>query len=384
MVRWLIFAASVLVASDPAAAGWEEGVAAWRAGDYARAAEELQEVLTSQPDHAPTHFLLGQALEKLGRREEALGSLQRAQALDPQQAAYALALGRAYLDRGDDASAVGLLAVIEPGSLPVAHQRALYELLAVAYSRLGEPAQALSALGALTALQPDDARARLRYGLAASRAGDIELAASELETAAGLAPGDADIRTALVRVRMLQAHRAEGEARVEAYRRAVVVARELAAAVPSYANLLALGQAELGTGDYRAATETLDRASAEDPREWLAAYSKGQAHALLGEHQAALEAFAAAMPRAPADETRRIWRELGRANERLERWDEARDAFREAGDEASVARVEHNRSIEAENRIFEEVKARLRELDAERGVLERLLEALAGGAPPPG
>ena len=67
-----VLALVLLATTVPSHAGWEEGVAAFKAGDYSTAAKEFQKVAEQQPTYAGGHQMLGQALQKLNRNQEAL------------------------------------------------------------------------------------------------------------------------------------------------------------------------------------------------------------------------------------------------------------------------------------------------------------------------
>ena len=53
--------ALLLALAIPAEAGWEEGVAAFRAQNYAQAIEEFRVVVEDQPEWAGGHRMLGQS-----------------------------------------------------------------------------------------------------------------------------------------------------------------------------------------------------------------------------------------------------------------------------------------------------------------------------------
>jgi predicted TPR repeat methyltransferase len=60
--------------------------AAWNEGDAAAAADLAGQALDLAPDFAPAHALLGRATAALGRTEEARRALERALALEPDDA----------------------------------------------------------------------------------------------------------------------------------------------------------------------------------------------------------------------------------------------------------------------------------------------------------
>ena len=80
-------------------AGWDEGVAAFKAGNYAQAAKEFQGVVEQQPDVYQGHLMLGQALLKLNRDQEALTHLRKAFELDPSEQRAGSAYPRQGLSR---------------------------------------------------------------------------------------------------------------------------------------------------------------------------------------------------------------------------------------------------------------------------------------------
>ncbi len=74
--------------------------AAWRWSGHADkgavAEPSLREAIRLQPDHAQSHYLLGQVLQSAGRHEEAVSHLRRALDLSPSTADAHRLLGRAY------------------------------------------------------------------------------------------------------------------------------------------------------------------------------------------------------------------------------------------------------------------------------------------------
>ncbi|HEU4753688.1 MAG TPA: tetratricopeptide repeat protein, partial [Armatimonadota bacterium] len=79
--------------SDPALYAYL-GIAYGQAGRFAEAAHALRRAVTLSPRSAPMRFNLAQALERLGRPEEAIGEYQAAVALDPTHERAAAAVRR--------------------------------------------------------------------------------------------------------------------------------------------------------------------------------------------------------------------------------------------------------------------------------------------------
>ena len=99
-------------------AGWEEGVAAFKSGNYQQAAKEFQGFVDERPDVFQGHYMLGQSLAKLGRDQEALTHLRKALELEPGNVGVQLALGKVYLEVGRYSDAAALLGKIDASSLP--------------------------------------------------------------------------------------------------------------------------------------------------------------------------------------------------------------------------------------------------------------------------
>ncbi|AKS42705.1 tetratricopeptide repeat protein [Wenzhouxiangella marina] len=82
----------------------------------------------------------------------------------------------------------------------------------------------------------------------------------------------------------------------------------------------------------------------------------------------------------PVD-ARRLWSELGQVLERQRRYEEAIEAYRNAGDTMAMGRAEENLRTMRENARIEAENRHIREMEAERRRLEEELRELGG--PPP-
>jgi serine/threonine-protein kinase len=100
-------------------------------------------VLAANPDFSLAHFFLGQALEALGRRDEAVRALEEAVRLSRRSAEAVAALAHALAGRGDEARARELLNELEARA---AHAYTSPVLLAQVHTALGEREAALSRL----------------------------------------------------------------------------------------------------------------------------------------------------------------------------------------------------------------------------------------------
>jgi len=103
------------------------------------AVEIYRRALAIRAGYAPAHLRLAQALERLGRRDEARQSFERAQQLEPDNPFAPLGLGSLALRAGDVSSAIALLERAY-GLDPELH--ATVSALANAYLRAGDAARA--------------------------------------------------------------------------------------------------------------------------------------------------------------------------------------------------------------------------------------------------
>ena len=96
----LALAVLILATATLVEAGWEEGVAAFKSGNYQQAAKEFQTFVDERPDVFQGHYMLGQSLAKLKRNDEALTQLRKALELEPGNVGVQLALGKVSLEAG--------------------------------------------------------------------------------------------------------------------------------------------------------------------------------------------------------------------------------------------------------------------------------------------
>jgi Flp pilus assembly protein TadD len=91
------------VSLDPVSVQARVGVAilAFRKGLYSAAEEQLKGICEGNPSHGPAHFYRGEALNRLGRVDEALETMERTIQLQPRNWRAYHTLGMLY-DRKDD------------------------------------------------------------------------------------------------------------------------------------------------------------------------------------------------------------------------------------------------------------------------------------------
>ena len=366
----------VLGSAGLAEAGWDEGVAAFKAGNFSTAAKEFQAVVEASPEYASGHFMLGQALAQLNRDNDALGAFRKAYDLDPNSLQFQFALANAYLavERYDEAAS--LYERINPSQLQGAHQAAYHKNKMIALDKSGRADEAFAALRDVARSNPRDASAQYAYGVAAFNAGETATAVTTLAKAVEL-DGNAKHREAYTKALIRQAREDRGQ-KASAYAKAAQQAKALADATGSYDHLVMLGETHLGAKQYQSAAAAFQKAVDKKPNDWLALFYLSQAQTSLQNYAAAEDSLRKALAARPSsDNEKRIYRQIGFVNEKLRKYEEAKVAYTRAGDQASVARVEKNQQIAAENRQIEAENERIEAVRAEQERLQQELEELS-------
>lgn len=362
-------------------AGWDEGVAAIKAGKLDVAVREFQEVTAKQPDWPGGHYMLGQAYLRQGKAQEAVAALRKANELDGNNVGYQFALGSAYLKAGRYADAAVMLKKINPASLPKDQQGTYQQMLAVAHDKTGDSAGAVEALRKATLGKPNDADAWFAYGSAAFNAGDTAAGVSALEKAVRLDGNDVAKRLAYTQVLIRMGREKLGAAKRDAYVKAAESGKALVAKSSTYDNLLLLAEAQLGAKDYAGAADSLSKATAKNSGAWLAQFYLSQANTSLGRFSEAENNARSALSKASSDaDKKRVWGQIGFVNEKLKNYDESIIAYRNANDSAGAQRVEENKRIAAENKQIEQQNQDIEKLEAERKKLEDELKGLPRGS----
>ena len=366
-------------------AGWDEGVAAFKAGNFTEAAKQFQTFVDERPDVFQGHYMLGQTLAKLNRNQEAMSHLQKALELEPGNVGVQLALGKVYLSAGRYADAAGMLGKIDSSSLPAAQQTAVHQMMALALEKSGNFDSALDQLARAAKAKPNDADIQYQYGAAALRAGDGSGAVTALAKAVQLDPNDAAKQKTYAQALLRQGRTSQGAAKTGAYQKAAAAAQKVVGADASYENLLLLAGAQLGAKQYDGALSTLKQAAGKNPNDWLPLYYQGQALTQLSQFGTAESTLKQALGKASASADKvTVWKQLGFVYEKQKSYDQAVTAYKNAGDSASMARVEENRKTDQYNQQIEEENEKIRALAEEEERLKEELKQLPGGPPPQG
>lgn len=352
--------AAILILAPPAlaAAGWQEGIAAFQAGDLEGAERELRAVVAQQPDWADGHTWLGRVLIKRGQTGDGLAHLERALALDGEALDTALLLAQTQLQLKRYEAAAAVLAEREGAGHPAAQQRLLYHSRAVAALKLERPADALPDLEKLVRVAPDDGTARYLLGTTAAALGRDAQGIPHLERAAALQPTHTQTLTALTNALWRRAEAAPDASKAVPCGKAADAAGRLLALDDSAENRLLRGEAELCAGRYPAAHASLRAAAAKQPGAWRPAYYAGRAAIHLERWPDAETSLKQAL--ANADEPgqiQRTWQQLGYVHERQSRYQQAIDAYTRAEDAEGVARARHNQREDEKQKEIDKLQA---------------------------
>lgn len=342
----------------PAADGWTEAMAAFKAGRYEIAADSFRAGAEADPDEPRWQYMLGVSLTKAGREAEAVTSLERAVELTRDETgrgegSYAVALAQAQLRSGDPDVAFATLAGNQPGEARPDLRQAWAGLLAATAARMEDPQPAVPLL--IEAVErADGADLRLALGRAYAAAGD---AASAFTHYAAAAASEARaLRPAMDAAFAAAEALAEDDhaGRSGWYRRAAALAAAQPVAGFPAATLLIAGDALLLDGRPAAAEERFRAALEAEPTSALAAYQIARCRLAQDDPAGAL-ARVAELSTAPGSELGgRVLAVEAQALAGLERWEEAAAAYRRAGKEDRAAEMEevvaalaHNRGVEA-------------------------------------
>ncbi|WP_353230053.1 sulfotransferase [Novosphingobium sp.] len=147
-------------------------------GDFARAAQIAEGLARADPALAEARFVLGVALAETGHMVHALGQVQRAADLAPDNAEYAAQLARLLiqLQRDQAARDAAVLAMALPTDDPL-----VLDTLGCVLARLGDHGDALPLFARAVGAEPDVLSFRFNYASSLGFFGETEAAAVQYE-----------------------------------------------------------------------------------------------------------------------------------------------------------------------------------------------------------
>ena len=365
----------------PAAAGWDEGVAAFGAKNYEKAAAEFKQVVDQNPDGYRGHYMLGACLQRLGRKEEALGHLKKAHELSPADVSVKVELAKSYSSVRKYREIVELLGGTDFSSLQPAQKAVVYQVRGEAYLRTDNIQGAFDDFRNVSKLMPKDADIQYSYGTVALKADQTDAAVAALTEAVKLDGADADKKKALVNALIKQGRVTNDKAaKKNAYSTAAQVAGQLVAAAPNFDNLMLKMSAEIGAGSFLAAIQTGEQAQTKNAQDWLVPFYIGQAYTGSEQFDKAIAPLKKAQGLAtnPADK-KKVLQQLGFNYEKQKNYAEAIAVYTSAGDQAAVERVKKNEETAKFNQDVDSQLAQREALEKEKKRLEAEMKKLQGG-----
>jgi tetratricopeptide (TPR) repeat protein len=377
-------AVALLGVAAAASADWDAGVTAFKAKNYAQAQKEFETVVRERPDWSGGYLMLGRTQLLSQRVNESIATLRKAYDLGPSDLEIQLALAQAYLTGNRAAEASQLLTKVNAASVPKERQAHFQQLQAKAAAESGQSDRAAAALERAASSNPNDASVQYNYGVAALNAGNLAAAVGALEKSVRLDPNDADKQKLLVQAMVRQGRESSNAGKDAIYARAAEIARSLSAKAPTFDNWLLLGETQLGAGQYDAAIASFAQASSKNANDWLPHFYAGQAQTALAQYREAEGSLRRALERSSAaNDKARVWRQIGFVYEKQKNFDQAKVAYRSAGDGNSVARIEENEKIAQNNAAADAEAAKVAELKAQQEKLRKQIEQQQGAPPPP-
>ncbi|PTL85484.1 tetratricopeptide repeat protein [Vitiosangium sp. GDMCC 1.1324] len=232
-----------------------EAVAAFDAGDYARAEEGFRKVLEQAPQSLNSQFNLGIIAERQGRLADAQAAYEKVRSLAPGHVPTLLNLGRIYRVQEKYAEAIALYeaGLKVPGR---EHASSLLNNLTVAYRLAGKHEQAEATARRVLARNPDDAEAYKNLALVYYDQGKYRLAELVLANARKLDEKDPGIYNNLGMIYLKLEDRARA---LTQFQKAVSLNERFA---PGYINI---GAMALAWRDYAGAERSFAKAVELEP-----------------------------------------------------------------------------------------------------------------------
>lgn len=374
---------SFLLTASIATAGYEEGVAAFKARNFEQAVAEFQQFVEERPDQHAGYQMLGLSLISAGRPGDAVAPLEKALELKGENPADRLYLGRALHLSGSHRESISALSRLNIGSLPAKNQSQVYQMRSASYARLGNTGSAAADLGRVADLNPSDAGARFEYGQMLHSDAQLDPAIAAYERAISMDGSNSEWKTVLVNALKVKGRSTRGSGKAGIYRKAEDVAMSLVGTSPSYDNLLLLGEVQLGGKNYESAASTFQQAISKKRNDWHSHFYLGQAYGSLERFNDAEAPLNDALGLASGDAERQILDYLGFVLSKQNKYDAAISAYERAGNSSGAARVRENKQIAQENEDADEFNRNIEELERQREELRKQLEEVPGATSEP-
>ncbi len=361
-------------------AGWEEGVAAFKAKNWQEAARHFEQVTKEKPEWAGGYFMLGQTYMKMGKYPQAVKTLNKAYNLAPNDSKIKLQLSNALVKIGKFEDAVVILDTIDPATIDSRTQAFFYKLKIAALQGVGKVEEAFVVAKSAAEKFANNPDILYLYGKLALARKNGKEAVKALKKAAQAKPSDLSLKRTLVKAYILAARESRDKNRkILYYKEAVSLAKEISARSNKTEDLLMLGEVQLGAKMFDEAINTFSKLRTRAPNNWYVYYYLGQSYAMKNEYKKAENVIKKALDIAKGKKQREMsLKQLGFVYEKQKRFADAKKVYQEIGDQAGLARVIKSEEIAKKNKEIEEHNKRVEELKKQEEQLKKELEELEG------
>lgn len=337
---------------QPVFADYAAGMAAFKAKDYAKAAQDFKAVIESQPNEPATHYMLGLSLRAQGSLSPAVAELRKAVELDSASAApnplYTITLGQTLNQTKQYGEAYSTLKALDFAKLPGTYRTTYALLFAQAATESNHAGEAVNVLNAQVKTDSSNADLYQALGVAQNGLGDDKAAFTAFKRAYELDSKNTTSGRYAVRSATEVAKRSSQSEKVKYYTDAAKLSESLAKADPSLDNNLLAGESWMGAKQYTTALTWFDKASAQAPKNALVRFYIGQCYSKLQRYDNALSALQQALTLGSnnSDLRKKIYDQMGYVYEAKKDFPKAKQAYLEAGYASKASAMDAN--IEAQ------------------------------------
>lgn len=355
--RWMIGAALIIAigASAPVFADYAAGMDAFKAKDYARAAQEFEAVIKSQPNEPATHYMLGLCRRSQGNLSPAVASFRKAVELDSANEApnpmYSITLGQTLNQARQYNEAYSTLKAVDFNKLP-ANYRSTYALLfAQAANKSDRAGEAVNILNAQVRADSSNADLYQALGVAQDDQGDDKAAFAAFKRAYELDPGNETAGRYAVRSATEVAKRSSQSDKVRYYTEAAKLSESLAKSKSNFDNNLLAGESWMGAKKYSTALTWFTKASSQASQNALVRFYIGQCYSKLEQYDNALSSLKQALNLGSSnpDLRKKIYDQMGYVYEAKKDFPKAKQAYLEAGYSSKAAAMDAKADAQAGN-----------------------------------
>jgi len=266
--RILALGALLAVALAPAVQANDalnQGLSNFKAGKYAEAAAEFQNLVDGSPNYDYGYFMLGLSLLKMGKYDEAKENIEKAIGLNGDKFEYHNALATDYFTKKDYPTAVQSLKTAEPLATENNQKFALYSTRGGCYAAMGKWAEAVDDLEKARKINGQKSSVLVTLGQSYYKLGHFDKAVPVFREAVKLVPNDTSTVQLLSESLINLGAEATSDSPKDAmYAEALGYAEKFLRAEPSnYEAANLVGRAALGASDYAKAEQAFRKVLAQ-------------------------------------------------------------------------------------------------------------------------